>query len=91
MQASVERIFNLKSSFFIFNSEICILQSTITNPPWLFLGCFFARARRSVTDFFAVRFRFCGPPRSFGPFPLLITAVMKLLIGCLFLHASIMS
>jgi hypothetical protein len=38
-----------------------------------------------------VGFLLGGLPRGFGPFPLLITTVMKLLIGRLFLHAPIMS
>ena len=57
----------------------------------LFLGRFFISARRSLTYIFALSFFLGGLSCRLSPFPLLVTAVVKLLIGRLFLHPSIMS
>jgi hypothetical protein len=69
-------------------STISNLQSEIAfayQP--LFLRRFFGRGSRSADSDFLLR----GLLGSLGTLPLLITAVMKLLIGRLFLHPSIMS
>ncbi len=57
----------------------------------LFFCCFFGRTSRSFTGVCVRRFLRGGLLGSLSPFPFLIPAVMKLLIGRLFLHPSIMS
>jgi hypothetical protein len=62
--------------------------------PWtmaLFLCSFFRRAGGSLIGLFASAFLWRGSLGRFRSFPLLVAAVMKLLVGRLFLHASIMS
>jgi hypothetical protein len=57
----------------------------------LFLRYILRRAGLGFTGIGARGFFLGGLPGGFRPFPLLVAAVVKLLIGQLFLHASIMS
>lgn len=57
----------------------------------LFLRFLFDATDSGLTDVFARGFLLGGLLGSFSPFPFLISAVMRILVGRLFLHVSIMS
>ncbi len=57
----------------------------------LFLRYILRRTGSSFSGISTGGFLLDGLPGGFSPFPFLVAAVVKLLIGRLFLHASIMS